>query len=515
MYVTAVLFLATEPAPSESSPSLNGINTSNMSSSRSRERRRSSSRKSFSEEEDSPVHARKSVSNHISDSKMNGVADTSTHSNSPARDRTKTTIPIEKTNGRISSTTGKEDGKTDTVGNNSLSTTSPGGLRKSKTTSSVLPPKSPQHLPSGRLNGKKGNRGSEIILDVNSILDQLMGEEELDELDEEVPMKKETKPTHTLAPSRQKEKESVSSPSVKTKSSRDDEPTTVKTTPTPTPKSSPSHAKFGEELPIYNLRSRRSVNRLEGGTKNESEESKPPRPVTTDTTPTTKPAPVKKEIIDKSPPPKSEYKISTEEKEGLNMTGKRGRSRESFFSNGLDDEDKDDINTLPSRMRTRSTAIGSQSSRDRLRVRAFQDFNLDPEEEKQLVMKGRRKPRPSSTATGDAAIGRSGSFKRRQQMDGDKALGLFYHNRHSQSQFNDLEHLEESHLSRASSVDSDPHSPTLRSRESPFSPRESSFSPIPQSPLVSKQVPSFEVDQKKVEPVEEDKESEPEVGILL
>ncbi len=350
------------------------------------------------------------------------------------------------------------------------------------------------------------------MLDVNSILDQLMGEEEPEEREKEAPKKKETKPTPTSPP---RQKESVSSPSIKKNSFLDDEPSSVKTTPTP--KGSPSHAKFGEELPIYNLRSRR---KLEGGTKNESEESKPSRPLTVVTTPPAKPTAIKNDIVDKPPPPKSAYKISTDEKEGLNMSGTRGRQRESILSNGLDDEYKEDINTPPSRMRTRSTVISSHGSRDRLKARAFQDFNLDPEEEKQLVMKGRRKPRPSSTAMGDTSIGRSGSFKRRQQMDGDKALGLFYHNRHSQSQFNDLDPLDESHLSpRGSSVESDLRSPTLRSRESPFSPRESSFSPIPQSPLVSKQTP-FELDQKKVashlspNSVEKDEENEPEVSEL-
>ncbi len=399
-------------------------------------------------------------------------------------------------------------------------------MRRGKTTS-TLPPKSPESVSSLRVNGRKPNRDSDIVLDVDSLLDQLMGGD-VDSLDEEETNdKKALKPTATQQSPRIKESV-TSTPATKPKIS-DNEPVGKNTT-TQSPKRSPSHTNFGEELPIYSLRSRRSVNRMEGEIKNDSEVSpKSPRkilPLTMDTSPksiTTKPEPVARPS-----PLRSEFKVSTEEEEQMNVRGLASRSRRSVLQNGqqnghVDNEDEDKGDEIPHRMRARSTVISSGSgSKDRLKVRAFKDFTEDIEEQQNTakVKESRRKTRPSSAAVGETSIGRSGSFKRRQQMDGDKALGLFYHSRHSQSQFNDLDPLDETerNASRGSSMESDPRSPTpLRPRDShSFSP-----SPLPQSPLISKQQTIFDLDHKNITPspqspkaaaASEEKESELEVG---
>ncbi len=430
-------------------------------------------------------------------------------------------------------------------------------MRKSKTTS-ALPPKSPERVSNMRVNGRKPNRDSDIILDVGSLLDELMGGDVESSEEEATNDKKTIKPMSTPKSPRAI-KESVSSPVIKPKISddkvskntddkpaskiSDDKPASKNTTTTtaPSPKRSPSHTNFGEELPVYSLRSRRSVNRMEGGIKNDSENStspivaspKSPRkeisPKTTSDV-SSKTTTTKTESVVKPPPLRSEYKVSTEEEEQLNMRGQVSRSRRSVLHNGHhadnDEGDKDKVDEIPHRMRARSTVISSSGTKDRLKVRAFQDFTQDMEEQQSTTKprESRRKARPSSAAVGETSIGRSGSFKRRQQMDGDKALGLFYHSRHSQSQFNDLDTLDESerhlerHSSRGSSIESDPRSPTLRPRDShSFSP-----SPLPQSPLISKQQ-TFDLDQRNILPspqspkaavADEDKESELEVSIV-
>ena len=306
----------------------------NMSSSRTRRRRSSQNGKFNSSEEDSPVH-----------SKLNDTT------NIDKKVSTTSTVPV-----------------------------SPSRKFNSKT----------------RENGKGNNRDSEIVLDVNSILDQLM-----DDGFDEGPPKLRGKPKSPTpkTPTRVEEKS--------TKPSRRDE---VKSPIKKTPdvkneiKKSPLHSKFGEELPIYNIRGRRSRNN-----DSISEASSLPTSPWKQTTPTS---------VTKDDEPKSAYKISIEEEEQMNLIGNasKSRRRESVLSNGHGDEESDRFDGSPKHV-TSKTATGG---RDRLKARAFQEFNQDSAEDK---MNKRKTVSGDGPLARSASIGRSGSFKNRQQMDGDKALG--------------------------------------------------------------------------------------------
>ena len=434
----------------ESSSKLNGINTDNMSSSRSRDRRRSSAgRKSFSSEEESPLHT-----------KINTPPEESRSSN---------------------------------------------GLKKvSSTVSLHKPPKSPGHTTNlrtkqenGEAGGKKGNRGSGIVLDVNSILDQLMGGD-FDDLDEDLPPVSQKKEKETVKPKPQSpsklsplltrsakppvspEKTPNTPPQVKPKASVVEDPPKTAITTAITPKTSPSHSAFGEELPKFNLRTRRSRQKEEEAPKKDTEKtvsgydkkfiSKSSSSIlesSPKTSPKPSPSVSKRETTEtkpRPPSPKQEYKISAEEQEQLNMRGvvSQSRRKDSMLINGFPEEEDDKFDDKPYRMRARSTAVSG--TRDRLKVQAYQEFSQDVEkmEREKLQAKTRRKNRPASAMPGEVSIGRSGSFKRRQQMDGDRALGLFYHNRHSQLMDHDTLDEAERHLSRGPSLeysDSDPRSP--------------------------------------------------------
>lgn len=223
----------------ETSPMLNGINTSNMSSSRSRERRHSSAgRKSFSSEDDSPIH-----------------------------------IPV----------------NADTKSNTEISS----DFKKSKSSSSILPKssanetkslgngpkslKSSDYRSNGRVNNTKANRDSDIKVDIGSLLN------EISSFEDELTAKKDTV-VSSKSPSTRTGSSELRDQSAKTASNiSTDKSTSRKSSSTADEikrtqeiasrkssttadeiKRSPSHTKFGEELPIYSIRSkRRSFNKTE------------------------------------------------------------------------------------------------------------------------------------------------------------------------------------------------------------------------------------------------------------
>lgn len=321
----------------------------------------------------------------------------------------------------------------------------------------------------------KKNRESNFALDVNSIMDQLMGSEGLDDLsDDEERIKKQSQ--SNSSPSR--------SPNIISNKQ----------------KSSPS-PKISEELPKYSLRSSKSKPAKKNSTSLEQEELNEKKPPL---------SPWKQPIEDvhhsktnsivknrqssemKHSPHFSKLQninVSHEEEDQLKtkgMVSQNHRGRKEALSNGhLTEHDNDDF-----RIRARSNAINKY---DRLKVHARDGIKKDMLEEERSQEAPRKKNRPTSTNVVDSSVSRSGSFNRRQQMSGDKALGMFYHSRHSQ--LIDLETLDESEkLLRGSSLErsgsfNDPRSPTSRSRDS------KSFSPIPQSPLIS-QNQTFEADEK-------------------
>ena len=445
------------------SPTVNGINLENisLSSSRSRRRRSSQGRKSISEEEGSPIHGRRSVP---TDSSQNSDSLKKVSSTSALQNLQKSSVPLRKPNS-----------------NDRLS-----------------------------VEKKTKNRDSDIVLDVNSILDQLMGSGGFDGSsdDEEIKLKEPVKSSPSRSPKSNKEQ------------------------------TSPSRTKIDEELPVYSLRSNRSraaTKAVEASLGNKEREEvsrfdkKPPvspqrqptKSVREDSSSKTssvvnrRQSPEVKPLSPKQQAP-PEFNVSLEEEKQLKSRGlvsQTHRRKEEGLTNGHLKEKRESIDDEEDfRMRVRSNAVNKY---DRLKVHALKDIQQEIlEEEKQqtkvketpredTVPSSRRKNRPASNTGLEPSIGRSGSFSRRQRMSGDKALGMFYHSRHSQ--FIDLDTLDESEKNlRGSSLErsgsfNDPRSPTSRSRDlRSYSPRDhdgresSSFSPIPQSPLVSKS--HFEVE---------------------
>lgn len=347
---------------------------------------------------------------------------------------------------------------------------------------------------------KTQNRGSDIVLDVNSILDQLMGPGGFDgsSADEEIEKMEPVKP----------------------KSSQSRSPNLNQQT-------SPSRTKIDEELPIYSLRSNRSKAAAKAveasfGNKDREEvgrfDKKPPisprnQPMNSaeeETSSKTNSVVKRRQSSEIKPRPLSpkqqappEFSVSREEEKQMKTRGlvsQTHRRKDEGLTNGhvKEEEKRGSDDEEDFRMRVRSNAVNKY---DRLKVHALKDIKQEMlEEEKQqvkvretprgdTVTSSRRKSRPTSNL--ESPIGRSGSFSRRQRIAGDKALGMFYHSRHSQFDLDTLEESEKnlrgSSLERSGSF-SDPRSPTSQSRDSrSFSPRDhdGSFSPIPQSPLVS------------------------------
>ena len=141
------------------------------------------------------------------------------------------------------------------------------------------------------------------------------------------------------------------------------------------------------------------------------------------------------------------------------------------------------------RMRVRSNAfLKDAHPRKGLSIKRDDPIEEDTGKSKDLAKDSKRKGRPGSMQS-EEGLQRSGSWTRRKQMSGDKALGMFYHNRRSQIIDGELLEEAEKRLQerRSSTEASNPLSPPAHTVTSPtLRPRDSrSFSPMP-SPLVSK-----------------------------
>jgi len=184
-------------------------------------------------------------------------------------------------------------------------------------------------------------------------------------------------------------------------------------------KKSPSHTKFGEELPVYTLRKSRRSRNDDSITEPVSEPVSPRKQSTPVATPT-------RTIRPDGGRPRPDYEISAEEEKQMNLSGSvsRYRRKDSELSNGHIEDISDKSDTSPEHTKPSAT-------RDRLKVRAYQEFEkdvaLEKNKRKTIAVDEPAKPVGRSGSIGrSASIGRTGSFKRRQQMDGDKALGMCY-----------------------------------------------------------------------------------------
>lgn len=267
----------------------------------------------------------------------------------------------------------------------------------------------------------KDNRGSSIVLDVDSILDQLMGSGEFDEdigSDHEVksfqrkPSPKQDSSIGQLAtpPKGRNRGSRVMETTVESKSMLIDKetPPILKKTP-PTPQSSVDQFK---SLPGEQRSNLSSYQRN-----------------------------------------KHSSDLSTSKSPSF--------GRKEPLTNGQIGADEDSMDSF--RMRTRSNALTKtdRSTPFKSKQDSITETAGEAENKREVNLK------------------RSGSYSRRAQMSGDKALGIFYHNR--RSQFIDHDVLDEAEKKLEASDSSSPLSPPSRNSRD-----VRGFSPIPQSPLASK-----------------------------
>ena len=271
----------------------------------------------------------------------------------------------------------------------------------------------------------KDKRGSSIVVDVDSILDQLMGSGEFDEGSDEEEVK----------PIRRK----------------------------PSPKQDSSVERFSTPPQHRNRNSKVMETAVTSRTMLVDKES-PPTIKKTPPTPDRTRKPYQEEKHQPSyqrnkPPELSSLKLAS--------VGKK-----EPLTNGQLESDEDNLDAF--RMRTRSNALTKTDHHTpyKSKQESISENSLDVDQ-----TQGKKS---------EVALKRSGSYSRRlAQMSGDKALGIFYHNRRSQQIDHEILEEAEKKLERFSSTErsdsASPQSPPARSSR-----EVKGFSPIPQSPLVSK-----------------------------
>ena len=353
-------------------------------------------------------------------------------------------------------------------------------------------------------NKKDNKRASSIVLDVNSILDELVGGDDdgksnrlsaeqkspvrtpspILHVERAIPKRRTPSPlsmrSETSAPAEQPKKSRALETTV-TRSSRlvrnglDDSRTSPgsSTSSTTTTSTYTSSQVSDKRPPIAPTKKMSSPGRLRGP---ESTSSR-----NTVTSPTG----------EKSVAPRTQSPdLKEDEKELLNKQSSSLKSRK-VYPNGTTRVSRSELDEeeIPSyyRSRTRSNAI-SKSDTQQYSPKINRESQLNEEEpppSPRLREKSKRRSHIDSIA--EMRPERSGSWNRMRQLVNSKALGMFYHNRRSQAL--DHESVEDgdsrgSSVERSDSSTSTPHSPTLLSPRS----RESrSFSPSVKSPLASKQ----------------------------
>ena len=347
----------------------------------------------------------------------------------------------------------------------------------------------------------ENKRGSNIVLDVNSILDELVGDsgggdglsskKSSQRGTERTPGRRNT-PSPILKiesadPPQQPRKGNILETTV-TRSSRlvrnnADESRgrdTGKSTTTTTVMSTGSSVS-DKRPPIAPTKKMSSPGRLRGSTESYSARNSASSPVE-----------------EKSGRPPSRSPDMKEEAKDVVKQSAASPSRK-VYSNGMSKiaQKEDDENELSSyyRSRTRSNAISKNESQFYSSKVTPKDDKIDEAEPPPSPrMREKSKRRSHIDSLVEMRPERSGSWNRMRQLVNSKALGMFYHNR--RSQILDHDSLEEaansdrgSSVERSDSSTSTPHSPTVLSPRS----RESrSFSPNIQSPLMSKQPLGFD-----------------------
>ena len=342
---------------------------------------------------------------------------------------------------------------------------------------------------------KENKRGSSIVLDVNSILDELVGNGGGD----------------------------LGSPEKSTRSSTSKLSTEHKSAPRSTPSpilrvesADPPQPKKGNALETTITRSSRLV-------RNSSDERNKDLGKTTTTTtgssistssyttdkrppvsPARSPARVRgsestgtanmvSSLVEEKtvrPPSRSPDLKEAETKDGQKSSSSSRRIYSSRTSRALQNENEEE-DTSPHRSRTRSNAIAKSEAQYYSSKVSAKDEKIEEEEppaSPRLRDKSKRRSHIDSMV--EMRQQRSGSWNRMRQLVNSKQLGMFYHDRRSQAFDHDSQDEDSkmnsdrgSSLERSDSSASTPHSPTIMSPRS----RESrGFSPSIKSPLTSK-----------------------------
>ena len=347
-----------------------------------------------------------------------------------------------------------------------------------------------------RLGGEKSDnkRASSIVLDVNSILDELVG-------DSRGSKESPAKTSSRLGTDRTPARRNTPSPVLRVESA---EP--------------PQQPKKGKALETTVTRSSRLVRNGSDDTRSRDKYSSTTTTTTSTSVSTSSPvsdkrppiAPAKKmsspgrlrtsydssstrnsassPVEDKSGRPPSR---SPDMKEEAKDVLKQSSPSRRIYSNGIfkDANKEDDESEAYYRSRTRSNAISKNESHH-YSSKVIKDDKIDEAEPPSPKLRDKSKRRSHIDSIVEMRPERSGSWNRMRQLVNSKALGMFYHNRRSQALDHDSLDESESRLNsdRGSSLEPSDSStsPTILSPRS----RESrSFSPGVRSPLASKHQP--------------------------
>ena len=441
MHVTIVPIVEGETPIREGSPVINGVNVDSISlnSSRSRLRRDSHG---------SPKHQRKSVPS----SSGNGKTDEIRRVSSAANPRE---LPKSDQDREPATSLRKKDKE------------------------------------NGRLSvdRKEANRvSSGIVLDVDSILDELLGDGDSEPETSSLNVHSDRKSALRNSPSPSLRVELADPPKPKKGnalettvtrrsmlvSTNENSKDTGKTTTTTTASTSTSGYTSDRKPPISPSKKMSSPGRLRS----------------LDSPSTTKSASSPVEEKESARPPSRSPDLREDVKETLKSSPKRVPNGTFRVADDLGGDDDHTSN----RSRARSNAIAktdSQRYSANLKV-SSKDQKADEEQPTSPRLRDKSKRRTRADSIDEGRPQRSGSWSRMRHLVNSKALGMFYHNR--RSQVIDHENLDDaearvsgdrgSSLERSDSSTSTPHSPTVLS---PRSRDSRSFSPNVVSPLASKQ----------------------------
>ena len=360
-----------------------------------------------------------------------------------------------------------------------------------------------------RLSGEtKDKRGSSIVLDVNSILDELVtaGDDAL-----ELPEKSSTRSSKTsssrLGTERKSAPRSTPSPILRVESA------------------DPPQPKRGNALETTVIRSSRLIR---SGT---DEKSKGPLSKTTTSTTGSSVSTSSSYTTDKRPPvsparsparvrgsestgtantvsspveeksmqssPRSPDLKEAEIKDGQKSSSSSRRIYSSRTSKGLQNENEEQEESSSYRSRTRSNAISKADAQQYSPKVSAKNEKIEEEEPPSSPrLRDKSKRRSHIDSVVEMRSQRTSSWSRMRQLVNSKQLGMFYHDRRSQAFDHDSQDEDwrvnsdrGSSLERSDSSASAPRSPTVvspRSRES------RGLSPGIKSPLASKHRPGFD-----------------------